>query len=282
MSDRANVIYRCDGSFDGLMCCVFESISCKELPAGILTGEEEQLSLLPVREIATDPVKAARVRVSIPKKLGSEAEEMIQNAFLHGEPGRELAILEFMRTAYRYGPRAATMLDLPEVQRVFAMSRAVTHEAHMLTGFIRFTEIGGALVAPISPRHFVLPLLAPHFCERFCEERMLIHDRTHRAALLYRPYEAQIRELDSFEPAAPDEAELLFQQMWKNYYHAISIASRENPRLRMGNMAKRYWEHLTEMQDLPPLKSQRPLPQTGSSSGTAQLPATKALPLPGK
>ncbi len=261
MPDRSNVIYRCDGSFEGLLCCVFESFVRHELPTDVLTGDEEQLSLCPVREILTDPVKAARVRASIPNKLGEEARQMIEHAFLHGEPGRELAILDFMHVAYRFGTRAVSMLDLPQVQRLFAMERAVTHEAHMLTGFLRFVETGGTLVAVISPRHFVLPLLAPHFCGRYCEERLFIYDQTHGAALLYRPYEAQICEMEAFEPAAPDHSELVFQRMWAAYYRAVAIASRENPHCRMGHMPRRYWANLPEM-NASLLPGQSPSPTT--------------------
>ena len=147
MPDRSNVIYRSDGSFDGLLCCVFESFARRELPAAILTVAEEQCSLLPVREIPTDPQKAARVRASIPVKLGSAAGRLIESAFLYGGEGRELAILELMRAGYRLGPRVVSMLDLPEVQTVFSMRRAVENEAHHLTGFVRFSEIRGALVS---------------------------------------------------------------------------------------------------------------------------------------
>ena len=126
MPDRSNVIYRSDGSFDGLLCCVFESFARRELPAAILTGAEEQCSLLPVREIPTDPQKAARVRASIPGRLGAATGRLIESAFLYGGEGRELAILELMRAGYRLGPRVASMLDLPEVQTVFSMRRAET------------------------------------------------------------------------------------------------------------------------------------------------------------
>lgn len=251
MPDRSNVIYRSDGSFNGLLCCVFESFARRELPAAILTGAEEQCSLLPVREIPTDPQKAARVRASIPGRLGAATGRLIESAFLYGGEGRELAILELMRAGYRLGPRVASMLDLPEVQTVFSMRRAVENEAHHLTGFVRFSEIRGALVSVIAPRHFVLPLLAEHFCGRFCEERLLLYDRTHRAALFYQPYAAQIREMESFEPAAPDQEELRFRRMWEDYFHATAIGTRANPACQMGHMPKRFWAHLTEMQRQP-------------------------------
>lgn len=89
------------------------------------------------------------------------------------------------------------------------------------------------------------------FCGRFCEERLLLYDRTHRAALFYQPYAAQIREMESFEPAAPDQEELRFRRMWEDYFHATAIGTRANPACQMGHMPKRFWAHLTEMQRQP-------------------------------
>ena len=42
MSDRANLIYRYDGSLPGLLCCVFESCRTGRLPLDI--WEEGELS----------------------------------------------------------------------------------------------------------------------------------------------------------------------------------------------------------------------------------------------
>ena len=73
MPAAANVIYRYDGSFEGFLCCVFASYEYKEVPVKICGPEDGQLSLLFLREILTDPVKAQRVWESVPKKIGKEA-----------------------------------------------------------------------------------------------------------------------------------------------------------------------------------------------------------------
>ena len=47
----------------------------------------------------------------------------------------------------------------------------VDNEAHLLKGFLRFSQRGTVLAATISPKNSVLPRLAPHFSERLPEER---------------------------------------------------------------------------------------------------------------
>ena len=49
------VAYRYDGSFDGFLCCVFESYVRREVPVQILPEEEAQVSLYPEKWIETDP-----------------------------------------------------------------------------------------------------------------------------------------------------------------------------------------------------------------------------------
>ena len=52
MPDRGIVEAYCyDGSFDGLLCSIFEASAKKERPADIFSFYREQLSLCPPRQI---------------------------------------------------------------------------------------------------------------------------------------------------------------------------------------------------------------------------------------
>ncbi|NRY56440.1 hypothetical protein [Clostridium acetobutylicum] len=42
MPNRSNLIYYYDGSFEGLMCCVFESYEKNEIPVNILVTNNAQ------------------------------------------------------------------------------------------------------------------------------------------------------------------------------------------------------------------------------------------------
>ena len=41
MPDRTNIIYRYDGTYEGLLCCVFESYEKREIPSEIITDQAE-------------------------------------------------------------------------------------------------------------------------------------------------------------------------------------------------------------------------------------------------
>ena len=59
------MIYEYDGSFEGLLSCVFESYAQKEVLTAITCGEDIQSSLFPVRTVLTDRDHAARVYLSL-------------------------------------------------------------------------------------------------------------------------------------------------------------------------------------------------------------------------
>ena len=250
MPDGRDVVYLYDRTFDGLLCCVFESYIRREVPLDILPDDTPQLPLYGVREIVTTQEGAQRVFLSL-AKLGSAANEMIEHAFLNGDTGKEMAIFQLIRLGYRVGPRVSDMLGDAVVSHVYKLAFAATHEAHLITGFLRFSDYSGRLVAVIEPKHFVLPLIQPHFCTRFCSESFFIYDKTHGMALVYEPRRACIFPVDEFFLPQADETELQFRRLWKQYFETIAIESRRNPVCQRSHMPKRFWKHLTEMQQIP-------------------------------
>ena len=77
------MIYYYDGTYEGFLCCVFESFAEKEQPTAILdVNRADQFSMFGAKYIEIDRQRAERVRVSIPNKMGLEAQELLEKAFL--------------------------------------------------------------------------------------------------------------------------------------------------------------------------------------------------------
>lgn len=250
MSERTDLIYSCDGSLWGILCCIFESYTRHETPSDILT--DAMPTLFPTRYISTDEVNAMRVYRSL-SRISHEVQEWVSTAYLACPQGREQLLYRFIRLAYECGARVTSMLTNRVVCDTFKAVRAARNEAHLFCGFVRFSEHQGILAAKIEPKSIVLPLIQAHFTSRFPEETFLIFDQTHGMALFYRPYEAVIEEVERLELAQEDETEQAFRTLWRGYYDAIAIEGRYNPRCRMGHMPKRFWKLMTEMQ--PDLRS---------------------------
>ena len=243
---KQDVSYRYDGTFGGLLCCVFESYAAHELPMAIWGPEAEEESLFGVKEIRTEDAKAERVARSIPAKISPEAEELVQLAYLTCLPQKELVILRFLRQGYHYGAKFLYFAGNTEVQALHTAVKHLLNEAHLLKGFIRFSVQQNVLVTTIGPKNYVLPFLSRHFSERYPEAHILIYDETHHMALVYRPYEAGIIPMDEFRASPPDEEERKFRGLWQTFYDAIEIKPRHNEKCRMTLMPKRYWRYMTE------------------------------------
>lgn len=264
MPDWAALSYCYDGSFDGFLCCVFESYEKNELPYEVLIEGAALPLLLPVKTISTDRTKAQRVWASVPEKIGNQ--DFLRKAFLTCHPKKELLMLKFMRLGYRFG---SSVMDRLTDDTVFKLSKAVRHleyEVHKYAGFLRFSESNGVLTAQIEPKNIVLPLLADHFCERFCNERFLIYDKTHGMALLHQNKKFTICDVEEMELPSPGEEEIKFRALWRLFYDTIEIRERHNPRGRMTHMPKRFWSCMTEF-------TREAQPAMGNASA---LPAMKA------
>ena len=249
MPERSNVIYHYDGSFDGLLCCVFECYAKNEIPLEILSPEIARTTLFSGKEIITDPHKARRVLVSIPKRMGHDALNFVRNAYLTCLAQKELYILRFLRLGYRHGPSVMEMLTDEVVNTLFKAVNHLKKESHLLKGFLRFSVFENVLLGQIEPKNQVLPLLAKHFCQRYQKERFFIYDKTHSMALVYKPYQFSIIRMESLLLSEADEEEKFFRELWRLFYDTIEVEGRHNPRCRMSHMPKRYWKHMTEFGD---------------------------------
>lgn len=247
MFDRRNMIdgpvYLCDGSLAGVLCCIYESYIRRERPEAILP--EGTLTIYPMRHIQTKEADAMRVWYSI-QKMGEEAASWVRDCWLSDGDDCIQLMFDFICLLYEKGPGACVMLGDPLVSKVHKLVQRVRHEAHLYSGFVRFTQYDNMLASEIEPKGMVLPLICSHFVERFPGEYFLIHDISHGMVLYHQPGEWKIGPASLAQLPDKSDEEERFARMWRAYYNAVSIKERENPKYRMSNMPKRYWKYLTE------------------------------------
>ncbi len=247
LMEPEDVIYQYDGSLAGFYGCVHTSVYARRMPLEIRQEGEEQCSLLPPVMIPTDLTKATRVREAIAQKISPRALELCEHVFLSCLEKKEITILQFLLQGFAKGARVTDDFADPCVAKMVRAERHLQNEAHLLAGFIRFAEYEGRLIATIRPKNFVLSLLAAHFADRYSQETFLIYDRTHEVALAYEQGRAELVALDMAEMPELSQRERYYQELWKRFYQTITIEERKNPRYRMRNMAKRYWENMVEV-----------------------------------
>lgn len=249
MSYRTDLAYMYDGSFEGLLCCVFESYERKEIPFDIYSGEAEQGLLFESRWIETDIAKADRVYSAIPVKISSEAQEMVRLGFYACTPQKEMLLLRFLRLGFEHRRKVMDMLADDTVNALHKAVLRLTKESHKFMGLLRFSIYGQVKVAVIEPINMVLPVIKEHFCDRYSNETFMIYDKTHGMALVHQPGQSGIIRLDELTLPKLDAEEAEYRRLWKKFYDTIAIQGRLNPKLRMSHMPKRYWNQLSELKD---------------------------------
>lgn len=237
--------YRYDGSFAGFLTCVWDALEKGIEPAAFLLFEDGP-TLWVEREVATDQERARRLYAALGKRTSGRFRHFIAWGFLTCLPERELALFTLIRRGMTQGKRAAMDLSDPVMARVMLAYQKLATEQDHLKGFVRFSELEGALVGEIEPKNRVLPILAPHFAARFSGERLALYDRTHREAFFSVKGRWRIIPVEEFSMGPAGAEERGFRAMWRQYYRAIAIEGRINPKCQSTHLPKRYRHVMTE------------------------------------
>ena len=245
-------VYTYDGSFDGLLTCVYQYYySTKK--AETITYKYNYLPDLIHEEvyIETDEEKSTKVITAIESKIGSAALKNIFTLFLSEEKGIEMLILNYIKLGFKIGPEIHNHLHNPIVAETAKCCRRVNYEAHRMCGFVRFKCISEEIYySSIEPDHNILTIIAPHFSERFSNQKWLIHDIKRDLAIIYDTNQWVLSPFNKSDAKILlSTAEGIYEELWKTYYKTVAIKERENPRLRRQMMPQRYWKHMLEVRE---------------------------------
>jgi probable DNA metabolism protein len=242
-----DTIYQYDGTFEGFLCCVFESYVHKEFPTAFYSDGECIFSLYEIRNVLTEPENARRVYRSL-AKYSPAAGVLLRKGFLTCMEEKESRLYALIRKIYAEG---IGFLRNRSDEVAYPVLRAIRHldgELEKYRGFVRFSDYGRMLGGEIEPKNQVLPLLRGHFCARYANESFFLYDRTHGQLLLYSGGKSRLVNVDSVELADPCTEEYLYRNLWKKFYDTVEIKPRHNPRCQNTQMPKRYRGMMTEFQ----------------------------------
>jgi probable DNA metabolism protein len=246
---KTNLIYAYDGSFDGLLTCIFNLLKSKEEPFEIKPLHDASQGIIPFINTQTDPQKSQEMYSFIQSKLGCELSFFIQESFLTCLHQKEIHILRLIRLGYKHKEKTLNMLTQSSVAALTKAVKFLREEANMFKGFVRFAAHDGILIAFIKPKNNVLPMLASHFIDRLPQERFLIYDETNRLVCIYGDKKCDIFEVDDFNKPKKEDLESVYQDLWKKFYEKIAIKERVNHNLRRSFMPKRFWSNIVEMEE---------------------------------
>ncbi len=211
------------------------------------------------REVVTDLEKSKKVLRTLRRELGEEAYIFLSRAAYSKDPGKADAIYKTIVYGLHLSKKHKIMncMTLDCVCMVRKLQLNVWHEAHRLMGFLRFSELAdGILFAGIHPENDILPIIAPHFADRFPEENWVICDENRDRFAIHRAQKGwMLLEGVALSPETKihfSEQEDSYQQLWKTFVHHIAIEGRKNEMLQNSLLPLKFRDRMTECMNTEP------------------------------
>jgi probable DNA metabolism protein len=241
-------IYLYDGTFEGLLTSIFESFIGTYRPMSILPEKGAQTVFgVEYIYVQTDEVKWKRVSKGIISSISRDSLDLVYNVFLSEHIEHGIMIYDYLKLAFRMGVNINNNLADDRVLSVINLSNKVSRERHYLTGFVRFTDIGGGILySEIEPTYNIVELLMPYFCDRMPSQKFIIGDIKRK---WYGVYNTQCVIFTDDIPAQFKAASIIggdYERLWKDFFEAIAVEERKSRRRQMSHMPKKYWKHITE------------------------------------
>jgi probable DNA metabolism protein len=240
-----------DGSLEGFLTAVFEAYERKFQVHSIRKeGNLMQNLFGESLFIEADKTKANRVWEGFKSKVTGIGTDYVLCALLSELPDVEDALLGFIKHVFSHPENVETDYSDLNVLQLERVSKMVHRERHRMKAFIRFQLTkDGIYYAAVDPDFNVLPILISHFKNRYADQHWLIYDLKRKYGIYYNLNTVETIHLEFNEgdiAVAFDEKEELYQQLWKDYFKSVNIASRKNMVLHIRHVPKRYWKYLTE------------------------------------
>lgn len=243
-----------DGSWPGLMTCIFEIYERKLNQVSIVTQKNFRRDAFAHSiSIYTDQEKAKRVWAGLSKRISKRALSNLYSCYLSELAGIENNICQYIRLAFDMEQSPEQAYSFPAVLRVSQVERMVHREKHRMEAFIRFKLTKDEIYyAAIEPDFNVIPLIIKHFKNRYADQKWLIYDIKRNYGIYYDLENVTEVELKANDPSSNDnvsafhEDEAIYQTLWSDYFKHVNITERKNNKLHLMHVPKRYWKHLTE------------------------------------
>ncbi len=256
-------VFQCENSIDGIFTGVYDAWASKLGHKNIELSSDQNQNLSLFSEyiaVTTDSSKSRKVSRTLIQKLGVYFYETICQCAMADGSCRKLSMDKanaiyqtiVMALALPEGAKVLEYLGEPCIACIFELNRQTQNEAHHLLEFLRFAELRNKILfAQIHPKNDVLPILAAHFTNRLPLENFIIYDATHQIAAVHKAskdyliVDASSINLSLAEAYSKEEE--TFRSLWCAFFESIAIKSRENLKLQIQNIPKRFWADTVEL-----------------------------------
>ncbi len=143
-------------------------------------------------------------------------------------------------------PRVMEVLVDDDVHRFFVMEKAIRRDSHKMKAFVRFRQVKNEegreeFIAWHRPDHFIVPLVAPFFRERFGVMHWTILTPDQSVT-----WDGHALRFGSGVPRSEAPADDELEDMWKTYYASIFNPARIKLKAMQAEMPKKHWATMPE------------------------------------
>ncbi|WP_183903199.1 UdgX family uracil-DNA binding protein [Rhizobium sp. BK212] len=222
--------------------------------AGILPEEidwrekDEEADLAFQRDAMPPAPIMARKPMTVPPAFIDLAETVL----CHSDPVR-FSLLYRLLWRLQLDRQLLEVASDEDVVRARLMAKNVRRDAHKMTAFVRFKEVGAVsadrrkFLAWFEPDHHIVRRTAPFFQRRFTDMDWLI--ATPKGSAAWDGERLMLNDAPCEKPNLTDATD----ELWRTYYVSIFNPARLKLKAMQSEMPKKYWKNLPEADLIPGL-----------------------------
>lgn len=253
--------YCFDGSMTGLLSCVFRAFEFKELNARITANPQAQNGLFDeFIYVSSNDEHGQRVWQELKQKVSSSSLRAFYYTFLSEQEAAFQILFDFAVYVFKNQRPVDKDYGHHAIIGMSQWAKQVGREKHRMEAFVRFKKAkDGLFLSLVKPDFNVLPIISRHFQERYQDQSWLIYDELRNYGIYYDleqvhqvemnaeaiDSQIQIGHSQSFSIELDDD-EWLYDQLWKDYFNSVNIQTRNNMKLHIQYVPKRYWRYMNE------------------------------------
>ena len=253
--------YCFDGTMTGLLSCIFRAFEFKEFNVTVTANLHAQNALFDeFTQVASNDVHGQRVWQGLKQKVSSSSLKGFYYTFLAESDAAYQVLFDFAVYVFQNTRTVDKDYGHPAVIGLSQWTKQVGREKHRMEAFVRFKKCkDGLFLSLVKPDFNVLPLISKHFKSRYQDQKWLIYDEQRKFGIYYDL--DQVHQIKMNAEAVDqqlhighsqdfsielDDDEVLYDQLWKDYFKSVNIEARRNMKLHIQYVPKRYWRYMNE------------------------------------
>jgi len=220
-----------------------------------------------------DAMPPAPIMARKPMTVPTAFIDLAETVLCHSDPVR-FSLLYRLLWRLQLDRQLLEVASDEDVVRARLMAKNVRRDAHKMTAFVRFKEVGAVsadrrkFLAWFEPDHHIVRRTAPFFQRRFTDMDWLI--ATPKGSAAWDGERLMLNDAPCEKPNLTDTTD----ELWRTYYASIFNPARLKLKAMQSEMPKKYWKNLPEADLIPGLiaSAERKVRAMAAREATQSLP----------